>query len=529
MHPGIRGPAPVSSVLFAVLGAALAGCVEVPDGAFQRPSATEARLEITDYRGEPADPDAVPRLPRLLARIDEPLTGEDEIAWLLRGSADAELLADLERSPLLAASRERAVPCASSLTEQGLELLPQSTLQPGAYTFAVAAWAIDRDAPLVLELEVSDTPESGASMTAAWPADGSTSVGTDLPLAWIAFDGQVERADQGVWLENATGLAIDARARSGPCDALGIAGQSGTCVVLEPRAWLAPLNQYRIVIGRELRDAHGAPIGPLAVAFRTGRGPDSIAPAPAARACALDETAFELGCALITDRTLELRIVANEPFAMTAHAGEQVWSAFAPSAETAFAIDGLRPGARVELSFELKDSTGNELAWQEAFRTHADLATLSITEVLANPLGAEPQQEWVELWNFGEQAIALDGLQLSDDAAKPGAMLATTTLLDPGARVLLVPDAFDTSAGSDVAIPAGTPLVRVGKALGSAGLANRGEPLFLRDRSGRRLSAAPSIVAPSAGSCIARVSEDPRDGSLGAFASDEIVRCTPGG
>jgi len=518
----------VSPLALAVLVVATSGCISVPEGAFDKAMDGQAQLAVTDYDGEPVDPLKAPRVPRLRATLGEPLAVEDEVAWLFRGPADGELLGDLERAPLLAAQRERVVPCALSFTDEGLELLPAAALLPGEYAFAVAAWALGGEEPLVLDLVVSPDPESGANMTAAWPADGSISVGTDLPSAWIAFDGILRDAEQGVWLEGPDGFAIDAETHAGPCQELGIAAQHGTCIALTPRAWLAPLALHRIVVGSETRDAHGAPIGPLAVSFRTGSGPDSLPPSPAPRACALDETPFALGCALIGDRSIALRIAASEPFAMTAEAGGDHWSTLAPSAETALAIDGLEPGTQLEMSFELKDSTGNALHHAEHFETHGDLATLSITEVLANPLGPEPQQERVELWNFGDRPIALDGMQLSDQEAEPGSGLSTSVVLDPGARVLLVADGFDASDGSDVPIPPGTPLIRIGKALGSAGLANRGEPLFLRDAAGRRISAAPGTPAPSAGTCIARVSEDPRDGSASAFAADEVARCTPG-
>jgi hypothetical protein len=517
---------------FSRLGLALltgvgSACVSVPDGAFDRKEQGQAELTVANYAGQPADPLDAPRMPRLRATLAES-PDDEEIAWLFRGAADSELLGDLERAPLLAAQRERVVACALSFTHHGLELLPDAPLPPGEYVFAVAAWALDRDTPLALDLVVSASPESGASMIAAWPADGSISVGTDLPSAWLAFDGELENAKRGVWLEGPDGLAIDAELREGSCEALGIAVNAATCVALAPRSWLAPLSAHRLVVGSAARDGHDAPVGPLAVSFRTGSGPDARAPEPAALGCAIDEVPFELGCALISDRSIGLRIVASEPFAIDVEAGERRWSALAPAAETALAIDALPPGAELDVSFELKDSTGNALRHSERFETYADLPALSITEVLANPLGPEPQQERVELWNFGDAPIALAGMQLSDQIAEPGVSLTTSVVLDPGARVLLVPDAFDASDGSDVAIPPGTPLIRVGKAIGKAGLANRGEPLFLRDAEGRRVSAAPGTPSPSAGTCTARISEDPRDGSASAFAADEVARCTPG-
>ena len=532
MHRSSARLAWLSSVVgVAAAGSALPACMSVPEGAFHDLSgqpAQESRLEVADYSGAPAEPMAAPRWPRLRAVLPGRLPREDDLAWLFRGPSDSELLADLERAPVLASHRERAVPSTLAFTGEGLELMPVEPLEPGAHVFVIAAWALDQPAPLALDIVVSGDLESGARLAAAWPADGSISVGTDLPLAWVAFDGQVHGVEDAIWLEGPDGYAIDARIERAACEALAIGARASTCVTIAPRGLLAPLAEHRVVIGSEARDAHGAPIGPLDVVFRTGTGPDAHAPRPAARACASDEHAFELGCMLISDRSIALRVAASEPFALRAVAGERSWAAIAPAAEVAVLIDELEPGERLELDLELKDSTGNALRHRASLATHADLATLSITEVLADPIGAEPEQELVELWNFGQTQVRLDGIALSDQASEPGAMLSSDLALDPDARVLLVADAFDPAAGGDVAIPPGTPLVRVGKALGRAGLANRGEPLFLRDGMGRRLSAAPALPAPSAGICIARVGDDPRDGSSSAFAADERVRCTPG-
>jgi hypothetical protein len=269
-------------------------------------------------------------------------------------------------------------------------------------------------------------------------------------------------------------------------------------------------------------------VGPFSAEFRTASGPDAIPPAPSARPCAIDEEAFELGCALISDRWVALTLRASEPFVATLTVAGLVHSAIAPSGETQLSLPSLTPGSEITVELELRDSTGNSLTRSETFRTHADLPTLSITETRSDPLGPEPSQELVELWNFGDRPVPLAGMLLSDQADELGTPLVTEAQVDPGARVLLVADSFDASDPKDVAVPPGTPLVRVGKSLGNAGLANRGEPLFLRDAQGRRISAAPSSPQPVAGVCSVRVASDPRDGSQGSFALDADQSCTPG-
>ncbi len=100
--------------------------------------------------------------------------------------------------------------------------------------------------------------------------------------------------------------------------------------------------------------------------------------------------------------------------------------------------------------------------------------------------------------------------------------------MPPGGRALLVADGFDPSAPDDTPVPPGTVLVRMGTSLGSGGLSNAGEPLFLRDPEGHRVSAAPATPPPRAGVCRVRQVDDPRTGAPGSFGYDAEGGCTPG-
>jgi hypothetical protein len=160
--------------------------------------------------------------------------------------------------------------------------------------------------------------------------------------------------------------------------------------------------------------------------------------------------------------------------------------------------------------------------------TERNLPKLSITEIRTDPLGPEPAQEFVEVMNYGTEQIVLAGFTLSDTVSEPGHPLTTPIALYPGARALLVADTFDADAPLDAPVPAGALLVRVGKSLGTSGLSNAGEPLFLRDPLGRRVSAAPAAKAPRAGACLQRISTDMRSGETGAFGYDGDRDCTPG-
>ena len=93
-----------------------------------------------------------------------------------------------------------------------------------------------------------------------------------------------------------------------------------------------------------------------------------------------------------------------------------------------------------------------------AFTTPVALPPIAITEVLANPAGPEPQQEYVELRNLGDADVSLAGLRLED--SKGGDDLPAETLA-AGGYALVVTATYDPDEGSDPAPRAGTLLVRV--------------------------------------------------------------------
>jgi len=121
----------------------------------------------------------------------------------------------------------------------------------------------------------------------------------------------------------------------------------------------------------------------------------------------------------------------------------------------------------------------------------APAGVVAITEVLANPSGAEGKQELVELRNLGMAPVSLEGLVLEDDAgddALPAALLA------PGGYALVLPADFligeaggGEAGGGDPPPRPGTLLVRIAGRLGKDGLGPR-EGVRLRGRDGAVLS-----------------------------------------
>jgi hypothetical protein len=139
---------------------------------------------------------------------------------------------------------------------------------------------------------------------------------------------------------------------------------------------------------------------------------------------------------------------------------------------------GLEPGTRADIVLRLTDRAGNQSdASAGSFDVPPETPPLAITEVLANPAGTEPGQEFVELRNLGDTDLALGGLRLED--AK-GVDLLPEATLSPGGYALVVPSSFDPQSSRDTPPRPGTLMVPVDARLGSDGLSNAGEVVRLR-------------------------------------------------
>jgi Lamin Tail Domain len=208
--------------------------------------------------------------------------------------------------------------------------------------------------------------------------------------------------------------------------------------------------------------------------------------------------------------------------------GEQAIAQLSSGAPIELTFAELEPSTSYPLHVTATDASGTRSEIDGVFTTTSALAELSISEVRADPLGSEPAQEFVEVLNYGTTPIDVEGFTLSDAPDALETQLHAASPLAAGARALIVAETFDASNPLDVAPAPGAVLLRTAAALTHNGLANAGEPLFLRDRAGHRLSAAPATPAPRPGVCITRTSTDPRSGAPGSFAYDAAGSCTPG-
>lgn len=219
--------------------------------------------------------------------------------------------------------------------------------------------------------------------------------------------------------------------------------------------------------------------------------------------CPNQEIALGLGCATIADD----RITVHTPDAAllwTIDSGHG--SLLEVSQANPFVVRGLTPGANEHLAGRIDDESGavQQFELTAAMQTARERPVLN--EALANPLGPEPQSEWIEIVNDGEIALELSHFSLRDGGGTSAFPEAT---LAPGEYVLVARDDFTTSS-LDVPLRPGTRVIRV-PALGKSGLSNSGEMLALVDHDANVISALPSVATDPGKSLIRRHSWSPDD------------------
>ena len=145
--------------------------------------------------------------------------------------------------------------------------------------------------------------------------------------------------------------------------------------------------------------------------------------------------------------------------------------------------------------------------------SHARLVISEVLYSLVTTQGSEAQgeNEWIELFNGSDSSIDLNGYAIGDSAGKD-VLSGDDLLLLPGAYVILTPEASTLTFWD---MPEGTLTVIIGNKLGSNGLGNSGDAVFLYNVEGDVIDAmsygtndmvfpAGSLVAPK-GSSLARV------------------------
>jgi|GEM_PF-2812843 len=169
-----------------------------------------------------------------------------------------------------------------------------------------------------------------------------------------------------------------------------------------------------------------------------------------------------------------------------------------------------------------------------------DDSGIRITEVLINPKGKEPQQEFVEIINTSGFPLDISGWKLTDSAPagcwwgescnnEDGDEIPAGTIIGHMIPVLLVPQGFNENDPVDPIPPEGCTLIRLDESLGERGLRNSGgEPVFLITLQGQVAGFYPNYLETiPEGVSVERVSLDLPDGFPDTWMKNPNGTATP--
>lgn len=491
----------------------LAGCVSPAPTVQTGHAELTVTLSVISAAGKTYAPNEIPRRPILIAKLPEAIDASKATAYLApREAFDDAFVQDAKNPPLSATHARDAISITVERLATGLQIEPQAAQKPGSDLVLIVT--AQSQEPVWFELHVSEAPELGANLDGSWPPDGCATVPASLREFVLHADGEVDTGPSGLALRKDTTGSIDYGAgRSVDCTKYGWA--AGNCYVFAIPHPLAGGASYSIGTTERVTDGTGAPVTPWQSAFRTlALSSRRSTPTPLALPCNRDETEGFGGCVRVDDQNLYLRARFNQPVLaqLTYEHHEMVMRADQGEVNVQVAYDG-GPNARARLRVTALD--GTEATYTEEVSEARELPGVTILRVLGNPSGTEPDSEVVELWNSDSAPVNLGGYTISDTAEDEGDTIAEGTILPAHASALIVSPGYETrSAG--LMPPRGTLVIRLESSIANSGLRNAGEPLFLRDPDGVRMSATPAVAFDEDG-CIERINPSGRDDETLSF------------
>lgn len=450
----------------------------------------------------PASPSGVHPVTRIYLRLPEPASSSG--ALLVHGTLSASQLRDIARGKVANTVAERQVRTIFWVDPDDAHTLvaaPLASLVPGE-TYTVAIASPSGSASFLVGEEVLPL------LRRVWPLPMDAAASPHFaifcgsePLALEPREVQAEPAG----VEGSLRAGIGSTKVDAP-----------SCLrwdALDPSPVEGPLVLPPAI---ELADGSLVALDPVPL-VGDGSAPE-LDPVP----CAGTEVAFGDACLAIEDD----RLLVRPPYW-----GSLVALEAADASLVHVALEGARfllrplpPSSVVQARAALVDAAGRVSEVEKEIATLPPRARPIVNEVLAAPLGPEPAQEWIELFNDGLEPAELLGLELDVNGTKTFLPEAT---LAPGAYALVVSDAFVMGEGSDPPPASGTRLVRVPK-LGKQGLTNEGATITLRIPDGPVLSRFPSSPKPKKGVSVVRIRPDALDELPASFALDALGSSSPG-
>jgi len=446
--------------------------------------AAETLLDVSSL--PPAPLEAAPPILHLRISASEPI--DLERLYLVEGDIGPSHLSQLANADPSMALTDRLVPAVHWLDGEHAVLAPQRELELGArYTVASGA----PKGMAVIDIDQQPWP----SLQLVWPPEGQSAGG--LHATWC---GSEPLGDVAPPL--AAGALPDGRGKH--CARIDHGLEHADQSLATP-AFIA--------------NSSGATIALLEPAVLYGGAElEAITPLP----CPADQVSIGPGCAAVQDDRLTLDM-PQTPLLWVLSDSQQL-DVVTPSVEHAITIGPLPPASHLWLQIGVVDRAAQVVLGATAVTTTTPTHHVVINEVLANSIGPEPEQEWVELYNDGLVEAPLEGWVLEDIGG--GTTLPKATLA-PGGFALVVNHSFDEQGEYDPTPAPGTLVIRVDK-LGKNGLSNQGEPLKLKGPGGTVVSRFPQLPKPKSGRSVMRMHPTAPDDDAGSFILSEEGAATPG-
>lgn len=414
---------------------------------------------------------------------------------------DDAWLSDLAHPPLNVARQALTAPLRVELSRDGTTLLVQPTLPllpQRLHALIIGEGLVDPagnplggpadgPVPLFRVFATGDAADARPVLQLVDPPAGSTDLPVNLQRLVVRFSQAVEPiAEDDLWLAGEDGARVALRPLpdGGPCGA----EDDAPCQWLAIDGSLRPVSVWSLQARTTLRDRRGAPLlHERPVELATGRVVDTLPP-----------TLSEVGL-VQSDGCVVVRARSNEP------ADARLSASWSPVVRLSagilvheLALPWGDAPADARLRLDLRDAAGHAAApWGRSIAP-APAAPLVISELLADPLGPDPDQEWVELYNRSAGVVELEGWTIEDGSGRDTSVTLPALRLPPQRYALVVGPRFRVGAGADPLPDPAAPLVRLRTALGGRGLANRGDAIRLRSPDGVIASTACGRVGAAA-------------------------------
>ena len=462
------------------------------------PLTTSTDLSELVVRLEPDAPlENAPRVLRAHVQWSNPI--DKERIFLIRGEVSEYHLRQIARDDLSKTLMERIVPAIVwAEDERNVVIAPTVILDPGQ-TYAVASGEPSRAVHFVVA-KAGEPP----LMKRIWP---------EAPTGFGIYCGEVDLPDVG----------MDVRLEPfGPGGRLsrGIAedGPGHRCLRFQSEVRWGGEEASSCILPPML-EIPGLEGGVVQIEPAVFEPPEEVVNEIDSLECNDDEVSFGPGCAVVMDDRLGIRAPAED--LLWGIVGSGIEMVTKSESKGKFIIKGFSPNADISLGIVTVDSFGRTQRGSFTATTKPLSAHLVLNEVLANPIGPEPHQEWVEIYNDGQMDTTLAGYHILDIG---GDTVLPDVVLPAGQFALVVNETFVEDDEVDVGPLPEAILVRV-PVLGKSGLSNSGELLRLVDPEGHTISRFPALPKPKAGKSVSRRTPDAPDGVSSSFA---ITKPTPG-